>query len=69
MLAVVWCVGADRLSNYEEVLGQIQYVNSHPGDVNHRTFVLSCTELNGRFVSNQLDVTVRHLYIVCVIWS
>jgi len=54
--------GADRLDNYEEVLSQIQYVSSHPGDVNYRKFVLTCTELNGRFVSNQLQVKIELMH-------
>ena len=50
--------GADRLSHYEEILDGVLYVNSRPEELNSRTFLLSCTELNGRFVSNQLSVTV-----------
>lgn len=51
-------LGADKLSNYEEVLRGVRYVNARPEELNSRTFILTCTELNGRFVSNQLDVTV-----------
>jgi len=51
--------GAKKLSLYEEVLRQVRYVNSEPQELNSRTFVLSCTELNGRFVSNRLETTVR----------
>ena len=50
--------GANKLSLYEEVLRQVRYVNSEPQELNSRTFVLSCTELNGRFVSNKLETTV-----------
>ena len=50
--------GAKKLSLYEEVLRQVRYVNSEPQELNSRTFVLSCTELNGRFVSNKLETTV-----------
>jgi len=52
--------GAKKLSLYEEVLRQVRYVNSEPQELNSRTFVLSCTELNGRFVSNKLETTVRY---------
>jgi len=51
--------GAQKLSLYEEVLRQVRYVNSEPQELNSRTFVLRCTELNGRFVSNELETTVR----------
>jgi len=47
--------GAKKLSLYEEVLRQVRYVNSEPQELNSRTFVLSCTELNGRFSSNRLE--------------
>lgn len=50
--------GADKLSNYEEVLRGVRYVNARPEELNSRTFILTCTELNGRFVSNQLDVII-----------
>lgn len=51
-------LGADKLSAYEEVLRGVRYVNSQPEELNSRTFVVSCTELNGRFTSNQLETTV-----------
>ena len=54
--------GAEKVSLYEEVLRQVRYVNSEPQELNSRTFTLSCTELNGRFVSNKLETTVRHCY-------
>lgn len=50
--------GADKLVNYVEVMQDVRYVNARPDELNSRTFVLTCTELNGRFVSNELQVTV-----------
>lgn len=50
--------GADKLVNYADVLQDVRYVNLRPEDLNSRTFVLTCTELNGRFVSNEMKVTV-----------
>lgn len=50
--------GANTLLHYEQVLSAIVYANSRPEELNSRTFRLSCTEMNGRFVSNQLSVTV-----------
>ena len=62
MLVVV--SGAKKLSLYEEVLRQVRYVNSEPQELNSRTFVLRCMELNGRFTSNQLHTTVsRSLHL------
>jgi hypothetical protein len=55
--------GADKLQNYEEVLAGIHYVNKKPEDLNRRTFLLTCTELNGRFVSNQLEVTLEVVHV------
>jgi len=57
--------GAKKLSLYEELLRQVRYVNSEPQELNSRTFDLTCTELNGRFVSNKLQTTVRHS-VVCL---
>jgi hypothetical protein len=50
--------GAGKLSDYEEVLRGVRYVNSEPQELNSRSFVLTCTELNGRFVSNELQATL-----------
>lgn len=49
--------GANTLLHYEQVLSAVVYANSRPEELNSRTFRLSCTEMNGRFVSNQLSVT------------
>lgn len=56
--------GIDQIGNYRTVLQQIQYVNRQPADLNSRTFTLTCSELNGRFVSNELrtKVDVVHTY-------
>lgn len=51
--------GADKLVNYVEVMQDVRYVNARPDELNSRTFVLTCTELNGRFVSNELQVTIE----------
>ena len=51
-------LGPDDISHYTSVLAEVHYVNSAPSDVKHRTFVLTCSELNGRFVSNEFKVRV-----------
>lgn len=58
MLPGLLLPGADKLVNYAEVMQDVRYVNTRPDELNSRTFVLTCTELNGRFVSNELQVTV-----------
>jgi len=56
--------GADRVYNYEEVLRQVQYVNRKPDDLNSRSFILTCSELNGRFISNEFHVQVDVIHTV-----
>jgi len=48
--------GSASIENYIEILRHTKYINSAPQDVNHRTFSLVCSELNGRFVSNTFKV-------------
>lgn len=55
--------GADKLVSYVSVLQDVRYVNLRAEDLNSRTFVLTCTELNGRFVSNELQVTASVVWI------
>jgi hypothetical protein len=50
--------GADKMINYETVLREVHYLNRNPSAINKRTFTLTCSELNGRFVSNDFEVTV-----------
>ncbi|XP_063219029.1 calsyntenin-1 [Bacillus rossius redtenbacheri] len=45
--------GADKIYNYEQVLRQIQYTNRKPAYYLNRVFKLMCSELNGRFMSNE----------------
>ena len=46
------------MKHYEEVLHAIHYLHSTPETLNIRHFIVSCTELNGRFVSNDYEVQV-----------
>ena len=50
--------GADKVREYEEVLREVQFVNRQPQDSNTHTFTLTCSELNGRFLSNEFEVRV-----------
>ena len=50
--------GIDGLLSYAGILREVQYVSRQPEELNSRTFSLTCSELNGRFVSNELRVKV-----------
>jgi len=52
--------GADVVYHYQEVLRHIQYTNRKPAYYLNRVFKLICTELNGRFMSNEYVQTVSH---------
>ncbi|XP_049881469.1 calsyntenin-1 [Pectinophora gossypiella] len=54
--------GADTVQNYQEVLREIEYSNKKPAYYLNRVFKLTCSELNGRFTSNEYvqTLTVVH---------
>ncbi|XP_070399866.1 calsyntenin-2 isoform X1 [Nothobranchius furzeri] len=54
--------GVDSMSNYEQVIRQVRYYNRQPGQLTERMFRLTCSELNGRYTSNEfnLEVNVWH---------
>ncbi|KAL0859376.1 hypothetical protein ABMA27_010567 [Loxostege sticticalis] len=54
--------GADTVTNYEKVLLEIEYSNKKPAYYLNRVFKLTCSELNGRFTSNEYvqTLTVVH---------
>lgn len=49
------------MASYEEVLHLIRYRNWHTVSLFDRKFKLVCSELNGRYVSNEFKVEVREL--------
>lgn len=53
--------GVDTMANYEEVLHLIRYRNWHTASLFDRKFKLLCSELNGRYVSNEFRVEVGEL--------
>jgi len=55
--------GADKIYHYQEVLRQIHYIHSKPESMNGKTFVLTCSELNGRYSSNDLTVKLVALHV------
>ncbi|KAI4800136.1 hypothetical protein KUCAC02_014985, partial [Chaenocephalus aceratus] len=54
--------GVDSMSNYEQVIRQVRYYNLRPGQMTERRFRLTCSELNGRYTSNEFDLEVSVLH-------
>ena len=48
--------------NYERLLRQVTYTNRKPAYYLNRQFKIACSELNGRFVSNEYVQTVSMTY-------
>lgn len=46
------------MSNYERVIKQLRYHNQHAADLGGRRFRLTCSELNGRYTSNEFNLEV-----------
>uniref|UniRef100_A0A6Q2XLN4 Calsyntenin-2 n=1 Tax=Esox lucius TaxID=8010 RepID=A0A6Q2XLN4_ESOLU len=53
--------GVDSMSNYEQVIRQVRYYNWHPAQIPDRKFRLTCSELNGRYTSNEFTLEVSGL--------
>uniref|UniRef100_A0A8C0W494 Calsyntenin-1 n=1 Tax=Castor canadensis TaxID=51338 RepID=A0A8C0W494_CASCN len=56
-LGVVF-TGVDTMASYEEVLHLLRYRNWHTRSLLDRKFKLICSELNGRYLSNEFKVEV-----------
>ncbi|XP_045466915.1 calsyntenin-1 isoform X1 [Harmonia axyridis] len=54
--------GSDMVFNYEQVLRLIVYTNKKPAYYLNRVFKLSCSELNGRFTSNEYVQTLTVIH-------
>ncbi|XP_064418434.1 calsyntenin-2 [Latimeria chalumnae] len=54
--------GVDTMTNYEEVLRQIRYRNWHTASIFDRKFRITCSELNGRYTSNEFNLEVNVLH-------
>lgn len=46
------------MSRYEQVLRHIRYRNWHPTSLEARRFRIKCSELNGRYTSNEFNLEV-----------
>ena len=56
--------GAEMIYNYERLLRQVTYTNHKPAYYLNRQFKIACSELNGRFISNEYVQTVRRLILL-----
>ncbi|KAK1168444.1 calsyntenin-2-like [Acipenser oxyrinchus oxyrinchus] len=54
--------GVDTMSSYEQVLRQVRYLNWHSAGIFGRRFRLTCSELNGRYTSNEFNLEVNVLH-------
>lgn len=46
------------MSSYEQVIRQVRYYHRRPARLAERRFRLTCSELNGRYTSNELNLEV-----------
>lgn len=46
------------MSRYEQVLHHLRYRNWHPASLETRRFRIKCSELNGRYTSNEFNLEV-----------
>ncbi|XP_078281563.1 calsyntenin-1 isoform X1 [Rhinoraja longicauda] len=54
--------GVDTMANYEEMLHLIRYRNWNKESLFERKFKLVCSELNGRYTSNEFSVEVNVIH-------
>ncbi|XP_027454818.2 calsyntenin-1 isoform X1 [Zalophus californianus] len=54
--------GVDTMASYEEALRLLRYRNWHTRSLLDRKFKLVCSELNGRYVSNEFQVEVNVIH-------
>ncbi|XP_038671395.1 calsyntenin-2 [Scyliorhinus canicula] len=54
--------GVDSMANYEHVLRKLRYRNWETASIFGRRFRLTCSELNGRYTSNEFNLEVNVLH-------
>ncbi|XP_008104497.1 calsyntenin-2 isoform X1 [Anolis carolinensis] len=54
--------GVDTMKNYEQVLQHVHYRNWHTSSFFDRKFRIKCSELNGRYTSNEFNLEVNILH-------
>ncbi|KAM6468490.1 calsyntenin-3 isoform 2-T2 [Liasis olivaceus] len=60
--AYLTVTGVESIAVYEEILHQVSYCIRHGAALYERKFRLSCTEMNGRYSSNEFTVEVNVLH-------
>lgn len=50
------------MAHYEQALRQVRYRNWRPATLIERSFRLTCSELNGRYTSNEFNLEVSVTY-------
>ncbi|XP_061683642.1 calsyntenin-2-like isoform X2 [Syngnathoides biaculeatus] len=50
--------GVDSMVNYEDVIREVRYYNWRPEHLTQKRFRLTCSELNGRYTSNEFKLEV-----------
>ncbi|XP_048845309.1 calsyntenin-2-like [Brienomyrus brachyistius] len=50
--------GVDSMVHYEQVIRQVRYYHWNPEAIRDRKFRLTCSELNGRYTSNEFNLEV-----------
>uniref|UniRef100_A0A7N6BMX0 Calsyntenin-2 n=1 Tax=Anabas testudineus TaxID=64144 RepID=A0A7N6BMX0_ANATE len=50
--------GVDSMAHYEQAVRQVRYRNWQPDLLSERKFRLTCSELNGRYTSNEFNLEV-----------
>ncbi|XP_066296932.1 calsyntenin-1-like isoform X1 [Branchiostoma lanceolatum] len=58
--------GVDTIANYEDILRKVIYRNSKAGDYFDRVLKLKCSEMNGRYESNEYAVELKVLHTLNV---
>jgi len=56
---------ADIVFHYQEALRDVHYTNFKPAYYLNRQFKLVCSEMNGRFLSNEYIQTVSYIFKNC----
>ncbi|CAL1579882.1 unnamed protein product [Knipowitschia caucasica] len=54
--------GVDSMAHYEQALRQIRYKNWRPTSMSERKFRVTCSELNGRYTSNEFNLEMSLLH-------
>lgn len=50
------------MAHYEQALRQVRYRNWRPATLSERKFRLTCSELNGRYTSNEFNLEVGVMF-------